>query len=532
MARRPLACALGVLALALVIAAVPAGRRPFWSSDEARFALLGQDVLDHGRWLVAEIRGHPYLNKPQLFFWAVAVASAPFGRVTELSAALPAVLSSVASVAGVIAIGHLLWGWPAGIMAGLVLATTPLSFEMSHQVLPDVMLNAWLVWALYWLVRAERAAWAVRPLVAFYACIAVGLLCKGPQALAGLLAAALAIAATDGAAKLRRLRPVLGLAIVFGVAALVWLAPYQVRSHGAFEQRVVSGHYVTWYLFGPLLARLEALHEPLLAFLPWTVLLVAAPWWWRANPDPARRRIVLWTATLWVLSALSGNYRSRYMLPVFPGLALLTAEFLTAPVTGLARRGRNVAMVVCGGVVVVAAAATLLPLGSLVTKEDGAYLPAAAWEQATLLLLATTATAGLLYAVRANAVRTGAVVLALALAAILVLEGVMYPVRYARAFDVRPLAAAAARSLGADGAIIGHPDLRLSYDVYLHHRRVFEMSDEAAVRARLSAPPRDAFIMTADRWKALAPTAHPDWRVLASAKLRERPMVAVGWSKP
>ena len=70
--RRPVVCALGVLLLALIVAAVPAGRRPFWSSDEARFALLAKDVLDRGKWLVAEVRGETYLNKPQLFFWAVA----------------------------------------------------------------------------------------------------------------------------------------------------------------------------------------------------------------------------------------------------------------------------------------------------------------------------------------------------------------------------------------------------------------------------------------------------------------------------
>src|SRR5436309_2400218 len=53
---RPGASILGVLVLSAVILATPAGRRPFWSSDEARFALLAQDALDHGRWLVAERR--------------------------------------------------------------------------------------------------------------------------------------------------------------------------------------------------------------------------------------------------------------------------------------------------------------------------------------------------------------------------------------------------------------------------------------------------------------------------------------------
>lgn len=526
-ARRPAVCAVGVLVLALIIAAVPAGRRPFWSSDEARFALLAQDVLDHGRWLVAEIRGQLYLNKPQLFFWAVAIASLPFGRVTELSAAIPAVLSSVATVAGTMAIGRLLWGWSAGLVAGLILATTPLQFEMSHQVLPDVMLNAWLVWGLYWFIRAERDGWALRPLMAFYGCLAAGLLCKGPQALAALVAATAATAVVTGVAEVRKLRLVLGLAIVLSVAAIVWLIPYQARSHGGFEQRVVTGHYVTWYLFGPLLSRLVALHEPLAAFLPWIVLLAAVPWWWRVEPDPGRRRIVLWTATLWLLSALSGNYRSRYMLPIFPGLALLTAEFLTAPLGGRARRARNTAMVVCGAFVVVAAIAAFLPLAPLMVNEDVAYLPRAWWERAVLLLLAATACLGLVRGARAPDA-SGAVVLALALAAIFLVEGVTYPGRYASAFDVRPLAAAAAASTPPGGAVIGYPDLRLSYDVYLHHRRVSEMSDGGAVRARVCAAPRDVFIMTLDRWKALAPDAHPRWRILGSTQVGDRRMVTVG----
>jgi len=150
------ACILGAVILAAVVIAVPAGRRPLWSSDEARYALLAQDILDRGHWLVAQLRGQPYLNKPQLFFWTVAGVSLPFGRVSEASAAIPALISSLVAVLGVMAVGRLLWGWQAGVVAGLLLVTTPFHFEMSHQVLPDVMLNAWLVWALYWLLRAER----------------------------------------------------------------------------------------------------------------------------------------------------------------------------------------------------------------------------------------------------------------------------------------------------------------------------------------------------------------------------------------
>jgi 4-amino-4-deoxy-L-arabinose transferase-like glycosyltransferase len=321
MARHPwhaVACIAGVIVLTAVLAAIPAGRRPFWSSDEARVALLARSALEEGRWLVAELRGQDYLNKPQLFYWSVALASLPFGRVTESSAAIPPILAATAAVAGVIAIGWRLWGWATGALAGLVLATTPLHFDMAHQVLPDIMLSAWLVWALYCLVSAARSGWSVAPLVGLYACLTAALLSKGPAALAGVAATVVAVAFTDGLATLRRLRPVLGLGAMAVVAAAVWLVPYQLHSVGRFSHQVLGGHYVTWYLLGSLLDRLEGLTEALPAFLPWTVLLAAAPVWWRQNPDPARRRVVLWTATLWILIGLSGTFRSRYVLPILP----------------------------------------------------------------------------------------------------------------------------------------------------------------------------------------------------------------------
>jgi 4-amino-4-deoxy-L-arabinose transferase-like glycosyltransferase len=525
--RRPRAGVLGVLMLAVLIAALPAGRRPFWSSDEARVALLAQDVLDHGRWIVAQIRGQPYLNKPQLFFWSVAVASLPFGRVTELSAAIPAVVSSIAGVAGVVAVGRLLWGWPVGVVAGLILITAPMHFEMSHQVLPDVMMNAWLVWALYAFVLAERGGWRLSHLLVFYGCIAAALLCKGPEALAALAGAGLAVALTDGVRNLRRLRPALGAALVLAVAGIVWLIPYAMHPRGGFAEHVVGGHYVTWYFLGSLRSRLETVITPLPAFLPWTILLLAAPFWWRQSPDPARQRVVVWTATMWLLVTASGNYRARYLLPVLPGFALLTADVVTAPLTGLARQALRIAMLAGGALTLVVAAFVLSPLALAVAHEDRAYVPEAAWERTVIVVLMLVAGWALVRAVRYHALTSGAVGLALAVAGILIVEGLTYPIRYARWFDVRPLAAAAAADVPSGGTVVGYPDLRLSYDFYLR-RRIVEVRNEAATRHLVAAEPRQAIIMTAERWRALAPFVAPGWHVLASATVRDRNMVTVG----
>src|SRR2546422_10243931 len=91
---------------------------------------------------------------------------------------------------------------------------------------------------------------------------------------------------------------------------------------------------------------------------------------------------------------------------------------------------------------------------------------------------------------------------------------------------MRPLRVAAAANVAPGGTVVGESFIQLSYDFYLQ-RRVVEIGDEAAVRARLRTAPHDAFIMTAERWRALAPAADPTWQGLASATVRDKRMGAV-----
>src|SRR5437879_9198006 len=100
-----------VLAFAVVVLAIPLSREPIWEPNNARWVLLARDMVEHGHWLMPEIRGVPNegIYKPQLYSWAIALASLPVGHVTEFTAALPSLFSAIAGVAGVFAIGWHLW---------------------------------------------------------------------------------------------------------------------------------------------------------------------------------------------------------------------------------------------------------------------------------------------------------------------------------------------------------------------------------------------------------------------------------------
>ena len=511
--RRQTLARVGVLLLALLVFAVPAGRRPFWSSDEARFAVLAQDILDHGRWLVPHLRGDLYLNTPQLYFWSIAVVSLPGGRVTELTAAIPSVASAVATVGAVLAIGRLLWGPHVALLAALVLIATAPFYAFSHAVFADVMMTAFMTWALYFLLRAQTGGGGTWPLLAFYGCIGAAVLAKGPAGLAALAAAVVATVVTRGPSALARLKPLYGVGVL-AVAMAVWFAPYLAQSEGRFVSRVLVGHYTPWYFSGGLMPRLVRFAALLGNFLPWTVLLAAAVAWWPRCPDTGRRWIGAATITLTIVLGLSGHQRARYLLPIYPGLALLVGEFVGRAGAEGGRRA-----LVMGAWAFAAVAATTALVGPFlqgyVMGGDRVYLPDSRIELAVIAALALGA--GLSQALGAwrAAFAAGTVGAALFIAAGMVVEGATYPRRYARDNDLRPLAEAVARHTPPGGAVVAYPEARLSLDFYVR-RPVIEAATPEMAAALVSRAPA-AVVTEEAHWLTLAAVLPRSSRVAASA---------------
>src|SRR5258705_209226 len=204
LSRARVAALIGVLLVsALVVFALPVGRRPLVNQDEARFALLAREGVEHGQWLLPRVRGVIYLNKPPLYFWTVGLLALPFGVVDERTAPIASVLSALAALLAGIALGRRHWSPEVGLAGAMVLATAPYFYFMSHQVLSDMMMTAWLAWALYFLVTARATPTPTGHLVGFYLCVAGALATKGPAALTGLAGA---LALRPGADGCRRVR--------------------------------------------------------------------------------------------------------------------------------------------------------------------------------------------------------------------------------------------------------------------------------------------------------------------------------------
>lgn len=462
-----------------------------------------------------------YLNKPPLYFWTVALLAKPFGVVSDATAPLASLLSALAALLAVIVLGRRLWDDGVGLAAGLVLATAPFFYFMSHQVFSDMMMTAWLTWALYFLLTARLAPAPGPRLIGFYLCVAGALAAKGPAALLALPAALVIVLAEDGWRQgLRWLRLPLGLGLL-ALASLPWLLPYLFQTERSYVGGVVVGHYGDWYFREKSSSRLEELLENLGRFLPWALFLIPGIWWWWRERDPRRRPLLVWTAVVAVAVSFSGEQRARYFLPVLPPLALLVAELLArAP---RERPGRRVLLASLAGVAVLATGAVVVLLQLPAGAET--FLPPGGprWMIAALAVAGPVAALGLLAARGSGVAAT--VTLALALGGILVVEGWTYPARFAERNNVRGFATAMAERLPPAPRIVTHLDAGLVYDFYLR-RPVQELPRLADLEAVLAAPgPGDVVLIREERWAKMRETYGERWQVLLDERVGRVRMV-------
>src|SRR5213079_3574518 len=194
---RPLAVGRrGAVALALGAGALLAVRLdvPAFFDNEARYAEVAREMVLSGDWISPHLDFTLFLNKPPLVFWLAALVFRVAGptewaRLVSVGAAVVALLATCR-------LGALLYGGPAGLVAGLALATS-LGFVLEARTLrPDMILTATVVVALLCWQTAEcggarRARW----LAGLWAALGVGVLAKAlvPLVLAGLPIAAVTL---------------------------------------------------------------------------------------------------------------------------------------------------------------------------------------------------------------------------------------------------------------------------------------------------------------------------------------------------
>ena len=515
-----------VALFASVLILPPVGARQIVSGDEARFAVLAQDMLERGTWFDARVRDMRYRNKPLMYPWLIKLLSMPGRRVTEATAQLPIAVAAVAAVVFTTILGQRLFGTRAGTWSGLILATSYSFFAHSQTLLPDMLVLVFGMAALAAFWTAILHPPGTRALVVFYAWIALAVFAKGPMGIFPLLIAVAWLLTEEGWRGLRRLGSRVGL-IAFIVVSLAWLIPFMFAGGRSFARNVVWGDWLAWYVGGPQpTSILDFWLEAAKGLIPWTALFVlplaCVRREWRNGA--VRFAFLAWLVPLLVMT-LSQNHRVRYLLPTYPAAALLIAWWLD---TRGGERSRSVSVVIALSLVGVVAALAVTMLPWLDPAQRAAVV--GFWWKAGVIAAGALAVAGfLVWALRR---RPSLLVPGVALGmALLLVPGVwIYTSWTNQQEDFRALAALVERH--ANGGPVGIAGGRFfSIDFYLG-RGLTPVRSSQALDEWLARPEWPIAVISGRAWRPMRTEIHTPAEVLDSMRIRPHEMVIVRRAEP
>ncbi|MEZ5333474.1 MAG: glycosyltransferase family 39 protein [Thermoanaerobaculia bacterium] len=323
---------LAIVTLAVLLFFWFLGGHDLWAPDEPYFAEGAREMLADGEWVVPHVNGRVTTDKPPLFFWSIALASMPGGRVTPWTARAPSALAAIVTLLLILRLARRAGEPRIAWLAGGVLATTLMFWEKARWAQTDSLLCA-LVWVALSAFLAYRTGEADgrRAGLVFWAALALAVLDKGPVGLLLPLGIALVTLAVDrDLGAWRRFAPLSG-PLLFLLVAGLW--PLAIHLWGAGDYSLwgaLKEHFIERGLHGmhhkrPFWYYLRVLPVHL---LPWSGLVPGAVVLaWRRR-DPWDRFLLVVCGFVVLFFSISTEKRDLYVLPAVPAFALLVARFI------------------------------------------------------------------------------------------------------------------------------------------------------------------------------------------------------------
>jgi 4-amino-4-deoxy-L-arabinose transferase-like glycosyltransferase len=319
------------------------GSYGLWEPDEARYAEIAREMLATHHFIIPHLNFVPYLEKPPLLYWMTAVSLKVFG-VNEFAARLANARLAMLGVLATYLFGLKVFDRRRALLAGAILATSPLYSVMAQVLTTDMALAVFVTLALFglFLHRSEGKSWRWL----FYSSMALAVMTKGPIGILVPSLVALIFLWIRGLTieELRKLRPLAGLALVMAVAA-PWFIAVALMMPGFVEFYFVGEHFRRFFEAsyshgGPFYYYVPVV---LCGTLPWALAVPFVRWREtssgnRDGANQARNFCLVSAAVIFIFFSVAGSKLISYMLPAIPVLSLVLSDIIVTQIETDSRR--------------------------------------------------------------------------------------------------------------------------------------------------------------------------------------------------
>ena len=316
-------------------------------TTESRHAVVALRMQESGDWVTPRAyfdgRLVPFWGKPPLQFWLTAASFELLG-VSEWTARLPGYLAGLAMLVITFAFARRFWDREVAATSTVVLASSLLFFGLAGSVTLDITLAAssaaaMAAFACFAAAQNARARrwWGI----AFAAALALGMLIKGPIAVAFAVLSVLAWLAISRRWRLLAAYPWISGTAVFLAATAPWYLLAERATPGFLRYFFINEHILRFIkhdygdLYGSGHARPYGFVWLMLlaGALPWTIVLariVAARFSRRrdAAADTWLDYALMWALVPPAFFTFARQLLATYLLPGFAGLAVLAGVAL------------------------------------------------------------------------------------------------------------------------------------------------------------------------------------------------------------
>ena len=341
-----------LLVLALPLYLFGLGRTGLSDPDEPYYALTAKEMLQNGDYTVPLFHGHPWFDKPILFYWIVLAGYRLLG-VSEAGARIGSVLAAVCGIVAVFVLGRAhVRSRLAAFGAAIILATSLEYVVLARAAVTDMTLTLFITLGMLFAARCLSGGGAVWAALSG-AALGLATLTKGPVGI--FVPAAALVLYVFLARRTDAFRPRLLAASICGflLTAGPWYLYMGIRYRdllvGTFLGQGNLGRFLAaehrsfpFYYAGVVLAGLI----PWSGALPAALLHAARPSTWSGERGrdgrPGPLFFLCWFAAVLVVFSLAASKLPSYVLPAFPPAALLLGEFWAgalAPADGSQRLG-------------------------------------------------------------------------------------------------------------------------------------------------------------------------------------------------